>query len=142
MKMKKILVCPSLLLIATLSFSQRVDSIQSPMRQTYLTRSKHQKTAGWILLGAGVASLGVGISLASTADDGFSGLDRAAAGIEVGGAGLLSTFSSIPFFMASARNKAKAAKLSTGLKMQPVIGPVQTGVVFRSMPALSLRLDF
>lgn len=55
--MKKIFVLTSLLVYATASFSQQVVPKQPLTQADYLKKSKKQKTAAWILTGAGTACL-------------------------------------------------------------------------------------
>ena len=55
--MKKIFVLTSLLVFTTASFGQQVVPKQPLTQADYLKKSKKQKTAAWILTGAGTACL-------------------------------------------------------------------------------------
>ena len=95
--MKTIIIITSMLILSASSFCQKTSS--SPTREELLTKSKTQKTIGFVLLGAGITSL----AIASPGNIDFNTLGVL---IVIGGA---ATLSSIPLFIASKRNKNKAA---------------------------------
>ncbi len=95
--MKIIIIITSMLILSASSFCQQTSSILT--REELLSKSKTQKTIGFTLLGAGITTL----AIASTGNIDFSTL-----GLLVGVGGV-ATLSSIPLFIASKRNKNKAA---------------------------------
>jgi hypothetical protein len=85
-------------------------------KEFYLNKSKNQKTAAWILLGAGTAFAVVGvIGFESTWDDSDS---DSYSTTDIFGfvltAGIISDLVSIPFFISSHHNKKHASSLSFG----------------------------
>lgn len=72
----------------------------------YLRKSKNQKTAAFILLGGGTALGLTGLLTGSKSETSF---DEANTGALLGAAGILAVAGSIPLFVASKRNKQKAA---------------------------------
>ena len=109
---KQLLFLLALLYISNIS-AQTVYS--SPQQVSILDdKAKKQKTTGWILLGggAGVALIGSAIGVANVWDeiifDERGGLDAANVMLITG---LVSMAGSIPFFIASGKNRKKAAAL-------------------------------
>jgi len=103
----------------------------APMKEELLLRSKHQKTAGFVLLGAGVL-------LFAIAAPGEVSFDEAAVLAVGGGAAILG---SIPLFLASGRNKRKARQMKTSFRLDrfPYLQP---GGWWSCAPALAVRLAF
>ncbi len=140
----------SLFLFATLlslqfnGFTQTTDTVTytpSP-RQTYLAKSKSQKTSAWVLLIGGTVFLTGGSAIASsnlswgsTQKDSDYGLGMGM--FFVGGAAMLS---SIPLFIASARNKGRATPASAYLKLEDYQSISPEGLAKSNYPALSLRI--
>jgi len=56
-------------------------------------------------------------------------------------AGVLAAAASIPFFIASGKNKKKARSISTGLKMENVPSLQRASLVNRSYPAVSIKVS-
>jgi hypothetical protein len=111
-----------------------IDSTLS--KEDYLQKSKNQNTAGWIMLGGGVALSIIGTIGFNSTYDLFveSSAADAYAFMIITGTGL--SLGSIPLFIASRRNHKKAANLS--FKSQHIYIPQQNSFVFKSQPALSL----
>src|SRR5437764_2022563 len=109
--MKKIILSLILFITALHSFSQSL----TPAAKTsdyYLTKSRHQKTAAWIMLGGGVGltALGIGVSEANTIDYAMGDQsNNNTAGTIITVAGLASALGSIPMFISASHNKHKAA---------------------------------
>lgn len=100
---------------------QQVPVPDRESKDYYIQKSKKQKTAGWILLGAGAGLITtafiVGNSNDATIDDiGTSG------GLVI--AGTLAGIGSIPLFIASSRNKRKAARASVYIQNEEMLSPV------------------
>ena len=94
--MKQLIVCVLALLLAINSFCQK----------DYLKKSKNQKTTAWVLLGGGAALIGAGYLIDFTAGPGsFDDLAKRGAVVTVGA---ISSIVSIPFFIASGKNKRRA----------------------------------
>ena len=133
--MKKITICTMLLIIATATFSQ---SMPSPAltKQDYLKKSKNQKTAVWVLLGGGTVLIGTGFLIGASEESSF---DDAATGGIIAAVGVLSAIGSIPLFIASGKNKRKAASLSFKNEMTPQL--LKNSFVSRVVPSLSLKIE-
>lgn len=112
---------PSLLLLLALLcsiptiHSQLIDSTKTLSNQEmydfYKEREHKQKKTGYILLAAGGGAMLTGILIAASSND----LDRIGSGGLVMTAGILSTLTSVPFFIIASGNKKKAEfLLSTG----------------------------
>ena len=139
--MKELLLVFVSVLIYSESFSQQTNPGPSLSKQDYLTKSKKQKTAAWGLLGFGAAMLVGGTIIASSeAEDrwdegGGEGLEAAAV---VAAIGVAAMAGSIPFFIASGKNKRKAAAFSFNNLRIPHIK--NGSMVYRPMPAVSLKI--
>ena len=131
--MKKILFAFLVLTLANDHLSAQVTEPTAPMTKAdYLKKSRGQKTAAFVLLGLGATC----IAIAAPGETSFDLLPV----LVIGGAGCIIT--SIPLFLASARNKRKANALTAGIRMetQPVI---QNGGMARApYPAVSVNLRF
>ena len=77
-------------------------------KEYYLQRSKNQKTAGMALLIGGGVAIGAGLLIGNSSESSF---DDAATGAVIGGVGVLAMLGSIPLFIASGKNKRKAARM-------------------------------
>lgn len=95
--MKKLIICLLLVTFNATSFCQETNPLPLT-HEDYLRKSKNQKLIGWILLGAGATTL-IAVSGGNT--------DFSTLGTLVIGGGL-ATLGSIPFFIASGKNKRKA----------------------------------
>lgn len=137
--MKKIIVYAMLLFVATNSFSQQTSPAQPLTHQDYLKKSKSQKTAAWILLGALPVLTGAGLLIGNRKESSFN---DAATGAVIAGIGVLSAIGSIPLFVASGRNKRKAMNVSTNFELRQNPVARQTRLAFRSFPALSIKMNF
>jgi len=148
--MKNIIILTLLLVFATASSCQQIAQKRSLTQADYLKKSKKQKTAAWILAGAGTA----GLIVTTVAD----------AGQAVGG-GLTTLFSlgtvepeyksyTVPYllnaacvisgiylFIASSKNKKKAKAASVFINMEKA--PVLQQTVFsnQSFPVLGLKIS-
>ena len=137
----------SLLLMLSMNLvSQQNEPTSTLTKQDYLQKSKHQKTAAWILLGSGTALIiagsaialndatndiiGVWVGQSDPGDNGGTALFLA--GVAVAGV-------SIPLFIASGRNKRKAMEFS--LNNQKIMMQPYRGFASRVAPSLSLRVQ-
>jgi len=129
--MKKIITCIMLLILSATSFSQQKQPSTSLTREEYLKKSKTQKITGFIFLGAGAITF-ISVSGGNT-DFGTLGT--------VVVLGAVATLASIPFFIASGRNKRKAKNVSLSFKFEnnPTIQLAE--ISSHSYPAISLKLN-
>ncbi len=136
MKSTTLLMMLIILLTAHSLFAQTKDD--------YLLKSKHQKTAAWVMLGGGttlfIVSGIIGIH-------GFANLlngEVDKAGNNVGLAGLLgitgtaAMLGSIPLFISSSKNKHRA--MSITFSNQPLPALVKNTMGRRSFPSIGLQL--
>ncbi|MFC0775042.1 hypothetical protein [Terrimonas alba] len=133
--MKKILVITLTFIIGNSVFGQQTEPALALTKQDYLQKSKNQKTAAWIMLGGGaVMSTGAIIWAVNNLfepDQGESVLFFA---------GLGSMAGSIPLFIASGRNKRKAATISLNLKLENSTVIQSAGISRNYFPAASLKI--
>jgi SNF family Na+-dependent transporter len=146
MNMKKSMTIFLLMCLSLAGVGQSTEWLQ-PSSADYLEKSKRQKKTGFILLGVGgtvyiVSSLitvaGVDYRSIDSWRTAADEMDKAVVGAVIGGAGILCAIASVPLFIASARNKKKAASISGALQMERLPAVVTS----RPMPALSLRLQW
>jgi len=117
------LVLLSLFAIINFHAASQVDSNSIKTKDYYLQKSKSQKTAAWVFVGAGAATALIGVIVAnsSKADDDFStSFDNAVTGSGLIVIGAASCLASIPFFIVSGNNKRRALALSSGFQQIPM----------------------
>jgi len=148
--MQKAIILITLLLFVIGSFGQQSTTTPAPKPDTdYLQKSKKQKTAAWILLGGATIMMITGGVIWSNAveenvdpDNPFSPLIAPATTTKGTGlifAGLLVSAGSIPLFIASGKNRRRAASLSLGnMKTQQI---KNSSMVYRPIPAVSLKIS-
>ncbi|MGZ3845379.1 MAG: hypothetical protein ACXVLT_05290 [Flavisolibacter sp.] len=129
--MKSLILSCLFLIIAVNLFAQQTPTLT---KLDYLQKSKAQKSAAWVMLGGGIATMVAGASI--SLQDIFS---NNATGPVLFSVGLLSSLGSIPLFIAASRNKIIAASLSFKNEKLPLHG--NTNLARNSMPTLSLRID-
>src|SRR6478735_2464395 len=115
--MKKVITYVLLLAMPATTFCQKTNDSVPVVKTDYLVKSKNQKTAAWVLLGGGVALIGAGFLIGDSKNATF---DDAGTGVVLGGIGFLSAVGSIPLFIASGKNKRKAMKTTTSIKMETI----------------------
>jgi hypothetical protein len=136
--MKKILLFITVLALSVRSFAQQTDPPQLSVKETYLKKSKNQKTAAWVLLGGGVALIGAGFLIGDGKESSF---DDAATGVIMGGIGTLSMIGSIPLFLASSKNKRRAMKATTSIKMERAFYAQGHTFMTTNYPALQIKIS-
>ena len=139
--MKKLIIFSTLFFTCLNSFSQQAE------KTDWLQKSKNQKAAAWILLGVG-AGLDIA-GIATTASNADKDLDNVFGGnhnVNHAGeyalyiAGTAALAGSLTLFIASKRNKKKAA--SIGFKNE-IVQQLQNSTVFnKPIPALSFKINF
>jgi hypothetical protein len=134
--MKPILLT-TLLFFSLQVFSQQTNPTQTLIKQDYLKKSKNQKTTAWVLLGGGVLAGGIGLASAvGSVCIGCPEKPKDQSGWAIAGGALV--VSSIPFFIASSKNKKKAAAISFKMEKTPALQ--QQGFVYHSYAALTLKI--
>ena len=137
--MKKNIIYLLLLALPATSFCQKTNDTVPVVKTDYLIKSKNQKTAAWVLLGGGTALIGVGFLIGDSKNATF---DDAGTGVVLGGIGFLSAVGSIPLFIASGKNKKKAMKATTFIKMETAPSFQKQFFKQNSYPAFSMCLTF
>jgi hypothetical protein len=134
--MKKIIMGTLLLLIATATFSQQTNPTPTLTKQDWLQKSKHQKTAAWIMLGSGICMVGGGLAINLS-----GGLlnGNGSKGLWLSYLGGATTIASIPLFIAASKNKNKATSLSFKNEATPQLN--KNGFVYRAVPSLTLKIS-
>ncbi|MBA2500845.1 MAG: hypothetical protein H0V30_14060 [Chitinophagaceae bacterium] len=142
--MKKLLVLLLGLHFFTCISAQYADSASHRQASDFLNKANKQKTTGWILLGAGagVATIGFIVVSATIWNDLIEGESKGAdAGGVLMSAGLVSMVGSIPFFIASGKNRKKAAAI-VFIKMENSSKMNQYTMTEKKYPAVALRVGF
>ena len=140
--MKKLILIIAAILHFSESFSQQTNPAPSLSKQDYLAKSKKQKTGAWGLLGFGAAMLVGGTIIAASEtedrwnDGGGENLEAAAV---VAAIGVAAMAGSIPLFIASGKNKRKAASLS--FNNMRILQLKNSSLVYKPMPAVSLKIN-
>ncbi|HEU4860207.1 MAG TPA: hypothetical protein VFT15_10240 [Chitinophagaceae bacterium] len=127
--MKKIMIYFLLIAMPAASFCQKTNDSVPSVKTDYLTKSKNQKSAAWVLLGGGTALIGAGFLIGDSKNSTF---DDAATGAILGGIGVLSAIGSIPLFIASGKNKRKALNMSANFRIENATN---------SYPAIALKIN-
>ena len=135
--MKKNILYFLLLALPAASFCQNINDTVRAVKTDYLVKNKNQKTAAWVLLGGGTALIGIGFLIGDNKNSTF---DDAATGALLGGIGFLSTIGSIPLFIASGKNKRRAMKANTFIKMENTRMFQYHSFVQTSYPSIALKI--
>jgi hypothetical protein len=137
--MKKSILYFLLLALPAASFCQKTNDTIPAVKTDYLVKSKSQKTAAWILLGGGAILIGTGFLIGDSKNSTF---DDAVNGAFLGAIGTLSTIGSIPLFIASGKNKRRAMKATTFIKMETAPSFQRQSYIQNSYPAFSVNITF
>jgi hypothetical protein len=129
--MKKVILSIMLLIFSSISYCQQTTAPAATANNDYLKKSKNQATTAWILLGGGVA-LFVG---------GVIAYQSGPAGIFMMAIGIVAPIASVPFFIASGKNKRKAKNAGLSFKFEKNQPVPSAEISFRSYPAISLKLN-
>jgi hypothetical protein len=142
--MKKLMLLFPGLLLFTLISAQYADSASHQEASMLYKKANKQKTTGWILLGggAGVTLIGSAIGVANVWDEIIfeerGAVDAATVMVITG---LVSMVGSIPFFIASGKNKKKGAGL-VFIKIENSTHMNQFATIERKYPAVALKIGF
>ena len=148
--MKKIIILPLLLVFTTVSFSQQIVQKQPLTKTDYLQKSKKQKKTAMIFLGGGATLIVASLIIPQGEPTGFQitpylNFYEGHKNDGIKGAlfltGAVSMLGSIPFFIASGKNKRRARKASVLINMERA--PVLQGMAFstHSFPAAGVRIS-
>ncbi len=151
--MRKIILYTLLLVIPAATFCQSTPNDMPVVKTDYLKKSKNQKTAAWLLLGGGFALTVTSTLMAApkvTEDVGnifvgvFSGEPAPENNYTAENilliTGTASMLASIPFFIASKKNKRKAIDMTANIKMENVRMFQYQSFVQTSYPAIALKI--
>jgi cytochrome bd-type quinol oxidase subunit 2 len=106
---------------------------------SFLQKSKRQKTAAWICLGGGIAVSTIGLSQVNVAGS-DNGKVNNTPGTILFATGIAATLTSIPLFIASAKNKKKTA---TAVLNNMKIYSLNAGTLtIATIPAIALKINF
>lgn len=128
--MKKNLAAILFLLFTVSAFSQ--DKIRN--KDFYLQKSKNQKTVFYVFASTGTALIITGIILGAAHND--PDTEYYTGGFIAAG-GFAALAASLPFFIASNKNKRKAMSLSFKNEIAPQV--YKTSFVYKSIPSLTLK---
>ena len=142
--MRNTILIPALLsLIISASGQQTAVEAPALTKPDYLKKSKNQKTTGFVLLTSGsiLATIGLTMTLSN-----LSGLfdpndppEHSSTTADIlGYSGLAIAAGSIPFFVASSKNKKKAMRLSLKNESIPMIHDKE--FFTRSVPSVSMAM--
>jgi len=129
--MRKLFILFLLFVIRPTVYSQEAP-IPELTKEDYLQKSKGQKTAAWILLGAG-ATL---IAIAAPGNVSFDILPVLAIG------GSAAIIGSIPLFIAAGKNKRRAMAMTVNFNIQQTPANLYAGLLKHSLPGISVKLNF
>lgn len=143
--MKMIITSIIMLTVSLVSYSQQTEPSAVLTKQNYLQKSKSQKTVAWILAGSGVGLMVAGFATVSEKDAANylfqvdnSGFNTSVTLFVIGG---ITTLSSIPFFIASGKNRRKAIAAKVSIDIKRSYGTESFAVKSSAYPALTLKLS-
>ena len=142
--MKKIMVYFLLLALPVTSFCQKTNDSVPVIKTDYLTKSKNQKTAAWVLLGSGSVLMTTGVVLAAPKElENILGAQENDYTVEniLLITGIAATIGSIPLFIASKKNKKKAMNMTTSIKIEKATIIERQSFVQSSYPAIALKIN-
>jgi len=143
------IICITLLTSSVPIFSQQTNPVHNWTKENYLQKSKHQKTAAWILLTSGTAlgvtgtAIGFNSRYNELASSLFTGKhDKTyVAGEILFFTGIAGVLGSIPLIIASSRNKRRAMETAIFLKME-TRPTIQRNIMSAlPYPAISLKIS-
>jgi hypothetical protein len=127
-RLSSALLC--LCLAPALCFAQPRKIEKPETKEEFLARSKSQRTAAWILLGAGA----IGIAAISPGNSSFSTTGAVAV---LSGAAIIG---SVPLFIAAGKNKRRASALAVSLQLEKLRTPSVSAYNNSHSIALSIKL--
>ena len=151
--MRKMILYTLLLIIPAVTFCQSVANDIPVVKTDYLKKSKNQKTAAWVLLGGGFALTTTSIVMASSkitedyatviagvfSSEPVQENNYTAENILLI-TGTASMLASIPFFIASKKNKRRAMDMTANIKMEDAKLIRNQSFVQTSYPAITVKI--
>jgi len=131
--MKRIIICTLIVAFAYSSFGQQ----SALTRQDYLKKSKNQKTVAWVLAGGGAALIITGLVIGNKDEVSFNDATSGATFIIIGA---IPVVASIPFFVASGKNKRRAMQASAYFKKENSYFTRSFSKVRTCFPALTFKI--
>lgn len=145
--MKKSIFFTVVLILSVAAFSQPTNKPAPVIQTDYLKKSKSQKTAAWILVGTGTALIATGFIVGVNEGEAaiislFTGEPESSSntGEILFWTGLAATAGSIPFFIASGKNRRKAIAASVSLDIKRNYQAESFTLKSSAYPALTLKL--
>lgn len=117
--------------------SCQTPEISTLTKEDYLRKSKKQKVAAWVSLGAGIGMFIGGIAINLNGDWVEANKNKGLWLSYIGGA---TTLVSIPFFIFAHKNKKRAA--SVAINNQNFLLPQQSEWYLKMYPAVALKVNF
>lgn len=142
--MKKLLLILLYLIFYFDISAQQTDTLYNIEVSMLLDKAKKQKNTAWTLLGIGIGASAIGgIIFTASLEDSWDSGDgsRLAQSVILSTAGGLCMWGSLPLFIASARNKRKAAAVIS-FKMENSSYIHQYTMTEKEFPAIVLRVGF
>lgn len=139
--MKKITICLLLTAMAHFCFSQQTSTTASKVETDYMKKSKNQKKVAWIMLGGGATFVLTGILIPHgeiVREDFWNTYENDGIKSTFVVTGFLSMIGSIPFFIASGKNKKRAASISFINERAPQL--VKSNFAYRPVPSLTFKI--
>lgn len=140
-------LCFIAILVSLAALSQQTDPKMQTLKDDYLNKSRKQKKTAFIFLGSGVVLVATAFIIPKGESEGividpFSGSSEAHENDGIKGAtaltGILAMLTSIPFFIASSKNKKRAMNLS--FKNETAPQRYQSRLAQKVFPALSFTV--
>jgi hypothetical protein len=148
--MKKVIILTLLLAFVTVSFCQQTVQKHSLTQADYLQKSKKQKKTAMIFLGGGAALIvtsfvipqgeSTGFQIDPIGGGGYEGHKNDGIKGALGLTGVVSMLGSIPFFIASGKNKKRANRASVFINMERTPVLQETSFVNQSFPVIGLKI--
>ena len=151
--MRKMILYTLLLIIPAATFCQSVPNDIPVVKTDYLKKSKNQKTTAWVLLGGGFALTTTSIVMASSkiTEDYVTVIAGVFSSEPVQEnnytaenilliTGTASMLASIPFFIASKKNKRRAIDMTANIKMEDAKLIRNQSFVQASYPAITVKI--
>jgi len=137
--MRKLFVLLASLLVLSVSYSQKADTITSftSTAEQLLKRGRSQKVAGWFIVGTGVPIAIASVYFLTFPKDVLS--EKGKVALALGGSVVYTLFG-LNFIKKGAQNKGRALQLS--LSSQRILLPQLTQMNDRKQSAISLSVSF
>jgi hypothetical protein len=133
-----IAICYNVLGQTDTSFAGTDLSKMATQKDVYMQKSRVQKTAAFVMLGIGTATMITGSAIMRSAKKPLDKETFNGAGLIF--IGMVIDFCSIPFFISSSKSKEKA--MSLAIKNEPIPKEMFAQVKQKSVPSFSVKWKF